>query len=100
MKSVAIVRTLNALLHCQARTQITFGRLHFLMWCCFVSDLKLPSVLSEVCACDFQCYDPVEKLYYSMDYDQICVYCCAEQNLVTKGGYYILSVSLVRIKFQ
>ena len=53
-----------------------------------LSDLELPSVLSEVCARDLQCYDPVEKLYYSMNYDPICIYCCAEENLVTKDGYY------------
>ena len=53
-----------------------------------LNDLDLPSVLSEVCARDLQCYDPVEKLYYSMNYDPICIYCCAEENLVTKDGYY------------
>ena len=58
------------------------------MWCCFESGLELPSVLSEVCARDLQCYDPVEKLYCSMNYDPICIYCCAEENLVTKDGYY------------
>ena len=53
-----------------------------------LSDLELPSVLSEVCARDLQCYDPVEKLYYSMNYNPICIYCCADENLVTKDGYY------------
>ena len=38
-----------------------------------LSDLELPSVLSEVCARDLQCYDPVEKLYYSVHYDPIIV---------------------------
>jgi len=42
--------------------------------------------------------DPVEKLYYSMNYYLICI-CCAEENLVTKTGT-IVSVNLVRIKFQ
>ena len=58
------------------------------MWCCFESGLELLSVFSEVCARDLQCYDPVEKLYCSMNYDPICIYCCAEENLVTKDGYY------------
>ena len=52
------------------------------------SDLELLSVLSEVCARDLQCYDPVEKLYYSMNYNPICIYCCAEENQVTKDRYY------------
>lgn len=53
-----------------------------------LSDLELPSILSEVCARDLQCYDPVEKLYYSRNYDPICIYCCSEDNLETKDGYY------------
>ena len=38
-----------------------------------LSDLELPSVLSEVCARELQCYDPVERLYYSMNYDPIYI---------------------------
>ena len=34
-------------------------------------DLELTSTLTEVCVRDLQCYDPVEKLYYSMNYDEL-----------------------------
>ena len=51
-------------------------------------DLEFPSTLSQVCVRDLQCYDPVEKLYYSMNYDPICVHCCSEDNLVSAQGCY------------
>ena len=53
-----------------------------------LNDLELPSTLAEVCVRDLQCYDPVEKLYYSMNYDRICVYCYSEDNLVSAQGCY------------
>ena len=46
-----------------------------------LSDLELSSSLSEVCIRDSQCYDPLEKQYYSMKYDPICVHCCSEDNI-------------------
>ena len=51
-------------------------------------DLELPPTLSDVCVRDLQCYDQVEKLYYSMDYDPICIHCSAESKLEVKGGCY------------
>ena len=53
-----------------------------------LSDLELSSSLSEVCICDLQCYDPLEKLYYSMNYDLICIHCCSEDNIVSVQGCY------------
>ena len=51
-------------------------------------DLELPSTPSQVCVRDLQCYDPVEKLYCSMNYDPICVHCCSEDDLVSAQGCY------------
>ena len=51
-------------------------------------DLELPAYLSDVCVRDLQCYDQVEKLYYSMNYDPICIHCSSEDNLQTAEGYY------------
>lgn len=37
-------------------------------------DLDLPEQLLGVCVRELQCEDPVEKLYYSMGYDPICIH--------------------------
>jgi hypothetical protein len=33
---------------------------------------------------ELKCYDPMEKLYYSMKHEPICIYCCRNENLVEK----------------
>ena len=53
-----------------------------------LNDLELSGSLSEDCVCDIQCYDPLEKLYYLMNYDPIYIYCCSEENLVSVQGCY------------
>ena len=53
-----------------------------------LNDLELSPALSEVCVRDMQCYEPVGKLYYSMKYDPICVFCCSADNLVFVDGCY------------
>ena len=53
-----------------------------------LSALKLTDRLSEVCVRDLQCFDPVEKLYYSMKYDPICVYCCEDKTLTSPANCY------------
>ena len=53
-----------------------------------LSDSELSGSLSKVCICDLQCYDPLEKLYYSMNYDPICIHCCSEDNIVSVQGCY------------
>ncbi|CAB4024059.1 Hypothetical predicted protein [Paramuricea clavata] len=53
-----------------------------------LSDLDLNGRLADVCIRDIQCYDPLEKLYFSMNKDPICIYCCGSANLVTKEGCY------------
>ena len=53
-----------------------------------LSDLELPDSLSSVCVRDVERYDPLEKLYVSMKYDPICIYCCGDKNLKSTEGYY------------
>ena len=38
------------------------------------SDLDLPAELSDVHFSDLRCKDPVEKLYYLLGFEQICIY--------------------------
>ena len=52
-----------------------------------LSDLELPDSLSSVCVRDVECYDPLEKLYFSMKYDPICIYCCGDKNRKSTGYY-------------
>ena len=35
-----------------------------------------------------QCEEPVEKLYYSMGYEPICIYCSSEDNLDIPNDSY------------
>ena len=51
-----------------------------------LSDLDFPALWSEVCVPEIQCHDPVEKLYFSMNYDPICIHCCCEENLASEDG--------------
>ena len=67
-------------------TEHTRRRLHIHMWWT-LSDLELPDSLSSVCVRDVECYDPLEKLYFSMKYDPICIYCCGDKNRKSTGYY-------------
>ena len=53
-----------------------------------LSALNLDGMLSEVCVRELKCYDLVEKLYYSMKYEPICIYCCGNENFVEKELCY------------
>ena len=53
-----------------------------------LSDLELSGSWSEVCVHDLKCYDPLDKLYYSMKYNPICIQCYAENNIVSVQGHY------------
>lgn len=55
-----------------------------------LSDLGLSGKLGDVCVRKLECSDPVEKLYYSMKYDPICIYCSCEDNLTTPDNCYPL----------
>lgn len=40
-------------------------------------DVIMPAELNSVCIRSHQCFEPVEKLYYSSGFqDSICIYCC------------------------
>ena len=41
-------------------------------------DIEFPDGLESVCIRDHNCGDPVERLYYSAEYDAICYYCASE----------------------
>lgn len=62
------------------------------------SDMDLPDELSDVHFRDLRCEDPVEKLYYSMGYEQICIYCSTEDDLDTSENYYPICVSCMSNK--
>ena len=54
-----------------------------------LSDLNLTDNLSSVCVRDLNCYDPVEKLYYSVkNYEAICIYCSSTENLISNLDTY------------
>ena len=43
-----------------------------------LQDMELPEPFSEVYVCNINCYDPIEKLYYSAGYTPICIYYAVE----------------------
>ena len=47
-----------------------------------LDELVLPDSLSSVVIRNHQCGDAIEKLYYSAAYEDICIYCASESNLV------------------
>ena len=61
-------------------------------------DLDLPDELSHVHFRDLNCEDPVEKLYYSMGYDPICIYCASEDELETQENFFPICASCKTIK--
>ena len=42
------------------------------------SELDLPGRLKNVCVKDHKCSDPIEKLYYSCDFEAICCWCASD----------------------
>ena len=54
-----------------------------------LQDLDLSGKLAEVYARDMKCYEPIEKLYYSVGkYELICIYCASGENLDVSDEYY------------
>ena len=56
-----------------------------------LSELGLEGRLGDdtVCVRDIRCYEPVEKLYYSVGtYELICIFCCSSENLTSKEDCY------------
>ena len=53
------------------------------------SDLELPGRLKNVCVRDHKCRDPIEELYYSCDFEPICIN-CASQNVQPSTEFFPL----------
>ena len=54
-----------------------------------LSDMNLTENLCDVCVRDLSCYDPVERLYYSVkNYEPICIYCSSTENLIFDVDLY------------
>lgn len=44
----------------------------------------------NVCVRSICCFEPLEKMYYSVGlYDPIIIFCCSDRDLVTKEGCYL-----------
>ena len=63
------------------------------MYSCGASlkDLELPEEYSTVEIRDHDCYDPIEKLYYSAKNDPICMYCVKDQPYTSEEYYPLCS---------
>ena len=63
------------------------------MYSCGASlkDLELPEEYSTVEIRDHDCYDPIEKLYYSAKNDPICMYCAKDQPYTSEEYYPLCS---------
>ena len=53
-----------------------------------LEELDLPEHLQNLSVRQLQCEDPVEKLYYSMGYEPICIYCSREDSLDIPNDSY------------
>ncbi|CAB3988078.1 Hypothetical predicted protein [Paramuricea clavata] len=47
-----------------------------------LEEFEWPENFPTVFIRDHTCYDKIEKLYYSCDYEDICIYCSKDSNLV------------------
>ena len=56
-------------------------------------DLDLPAELGDVHFRDLNCEDLVERLYYSMGYDPICIYCSSEDELECQENFFPICAS-------
>ncbi len=52
-----------------------------------IQDLDLPEKFSCVYMKDQNCHDTVKKLYYSADFEPICIYCASENVDDCDGSY-------------
>ena len=54
-----------------------------------LQEADLPQELQSVVHVrNLQCHDPVESLYYSADYEDICVYCSQELPSASRSEYF------------
>lgn len=52
------------------------------------ADLNFSGRSTKVCARNLQCYSPLEKLYYSLNKEPLCIYCCSDAGLTASEGCY------------
>ena len=52
-----------------------------------LKDLHLPEEYDDVDVRDHNCFNTVEKLYYSAKYTPICIYCGIEQSYSDENSY-------------
>ena len=53
-----------------------------------LQDLDFPAPLNEVFVRSVNCFDPIEKLYYSAGYEPICLYCAGQVDTATESTSY------------
>lgn len=52
-----------------------------------LKDLQLPDVFKDVEIREHDCYDPIERPYYSTKFSPICVYCAIDQPFTIENEY-------------
>ena len=62
-----------------------------------LEELDLPEHMQNLAVRQLQSEEPVEKLYYSMGYEPICIYCSSEDNLDIPNDSFILFVSFEKV---
>ena len=65
-----------------------------------LSELNLSSKLKKVCVRDHRCSDPIEKLYYSCDFEPICYWCASDEVSEDPEYYPVCSVCKEQGKSQ
>ena len=53
-----------------------------------LQDLDFPAPLNEVFVRSVNCFDPIEKLYYSAGYEPIYLYCAGQVDTATESTSY------------
>ena len=66
-----------------------FGR--FVKYACTVDQSREDRLRDDnVCMRSIHCYEPLEQLYLSVgQYKLLCIFCCSNEDLVTKEGCYL-----------
>ena len=53
-----------------------------------LQDLDLPALLNEVFVRNLNCFDLLEKLYYSAGYEPLCFYCAGQVDQAESTKFY------------
>ena len=68
-----------------------------------LQDLDFPAPLNEVFVRSVNCFNPIEKLYYSAGYEPICLYCAGQVDTATESIQAIIHnafIAVLSLKFQ